>query len=781
MKRKASLCIIAINCIVASFFISAQERSITDSIFRINEVEVVANKKKQVELLNMDVPLRYLPMTVTKLDGNVIERKNITNLEDAVRFLPGVTVTDQLGAFQRYQVRGTSDAVIAINGVRDERSLLNTAPFGDLSSVESIEVIKGPASILSGHSVMGGVINIIQKKPTDRFTANAKISYGSWNVKQSTIGFGGKIYGPVNYRANIHYATGDGYRDVGSDRFSGMFALGSEIGKTGYLEANISFNDDRYRVEIGSAPLMPGDIYLVSNDEFYAESSALNPMADYHTTYADNANDKMHRRNMDLSVQYTQKLTQWMNLRERFTYGNSHLDYVAVEGMSYRTSTDPIYDWYYMNAKGVKTYIELDSLQSRFPLNFNPNHTNYTNTLDLTGETFIGAVKNNYTLGWNYSFFDFTQYNGYDKTEGKADVWGPGVYQMLPVKDPHTVRNWWDSKVSVANVREYVTNGIYLHDVIDVNEHWKGMLAGRVDFYNHKTATATIDDGRQHYNKENRTDWKKVKTSAFTYRAGVVYLPVPSISLYLSASSYFKPNTSIYNNQTIYLNKDGNRFDPDAEGGEVYRPEKGNQAEFGVRYTLNDMLEVNASVYYINKYNVVKKLGEIEEEGGDAVTKKTVQGQVGRAMSKGFDMDVTYRPLSTLQIAAGWGWSDYRLRKAKVNLEEWPDFSEETNIRATGVPRTTFYIYADYTIPRGVLKDLSFHLSGTYTDRIYRNIADNTYYPSLFLVDAGAYYTINKQIRLSMVVNNVFDKEYFVKTTTLGKPRNFMASIAYNF
>lgn len=753
----------------------AQQKNITDSIHTINEVEVVASKKKKVELLNMDVPLKYVPITVTKLEGVTLERKNIVNLEDAVRFLPGVTVTDQLGAFQRYSVRGTSDAVIAINGVRDERSLVNNVPFGDLSSVESIEVIKGPASILSGHSVMGGVINIIQKKPSDVFTADGRISYGSWNVKQSTIGFGGKIYGPVNYRANLHYSSGDGYRDVGSDRFSGLFALGAQIGQTGYLDANIGFADDRYRTEIGSAPIMPGDVYLSATDKLYATKNSLNPMADYHTTYNDLANNKMRRRNVDLSVQYTQKLTDWMNVRERFTFGHTDLDYSAVESMRYRTSTDPIYDWYYTNNKGVKTYIELDSLQSGNPLCFNPDSRGWTNTFDLTGKLHTGFVAHNYTLGWNYSFFDYTQYNGY----GDDDVWGPGKNQMLPLNDPHTVRNWWDSKVSAATIRQYITNGIYLHDVIDINEHWKGMLGGRLDFYNYKSATATMDDGRQHYDEVNRTDWKKVKTSAFTYRAGVVYLPIPSVSLYASASSYFKPSNTIFNPKFIYLDRNSKRFNPDEHGGQVYRPEKGNQAEFGVRYNMDETLEVNASVYYIRKYNMVKEVGTMDEELDGAIVKKSVMAQVGRAMSRGFDMDITYRPLPTLQLVGGWGWSDYRLRPSKVNLEDWPGYEETTNTRATGAPRTTFYLYADYTIPRGVLKNLSFHLSGNYRDRIYRNIADNTYYPSLFMVDAGIYYTINKQISLSLLINNVFDEKYFVKPTTLGKPRNFMASVSY--
>lgn len=760
-----------------SVSVFAQEKNITDSVFSIKEVEVLGSRSRQVELLNMDVPLKYIPLTVTKLNGEALERKNILNLDDAVRFLPGVTVTDQLGAFQRFSIRGTSDAVVAVNGVRDERSLMNNVPFGDLSSVESIEVIKGPASILSGHSVMGGVINIIQKKPTETFTANARITYGSWNIKQSTVGFGGKIYGPVNYRAHLHYSTGDGYRHVGADRFSGMLVLGAHISKTGYLEANVSFNDDRYRTEIGSAPIMPGDIYRTSDNGLLAKNADPNPFADYHTIYNDLANNKMRRRNIDLSMQYTQPLTEWMKLRERFTYGHSDLDYTAIEGMKYRTSTKPIYKWYYLNKDGkTKQYIELDSLQSGDPLCFNPDSKGYTNTLELTGRIRIGAIGQNYTLGWNHSFFDYTQYNGYEK----GDVWGPGVKQMLSVKDPYLVRNWWDSKVSAVSIRQYVTNGIYLHDVIDINEQWKGMIGGRLDLYKYRSASAKTPDGRQHYNEEDRSEWKKVSTQAFSYRAGIVYLPASSVSLYLSASSYFKPQVRFYDPKAIYYDRNWNRFEPNAEGGQVFRPEKGNQAELGIRYTLNDMLEANASVFYIRKYNVVREGEETVIENGASVTKRTY-AQVGRAASKGFDLDITFRPIPTLQIVAGWGWSDYRLLSSNIDYEKWPKYSEIVNLRATGIPRTTCFAYADYLISKGILKDMSFHLSATYTDRIYRNVRENLYYPSVFLIDAGIYYTIKKQVTLSFLVNNIFDKEYFVKRTVLGKPRNFMVSASYRF
>ena len=55
------------------------------------------------------------------------------------------------------------------------------------------------------------------------------------------------------------------------------------------------------------------------------------------------------------------------------------------------------------------------------------------------------------------------------------------------------------------------------------------MGSARMDFYNYRTATAKVKDGRQEYDEADRSEWKKVKTSAFTGRAGLVYIPVEEI------------------------------------------------------------------------------------------------------------------------------------------------------------------------------------------------------------------------------------------------------------
>ena len=165
---------------------------------------------------------------------------------------------------------------------------------------------------------------------------------------------------------------------------------------------------------------------------------------------------------------------------------------------------------------------------------------------------------------------------------------------------------------------------------------------------------------------------------------------------------------------------------------------------------------------------------------GSTVT-KDIQGQVGRGMSKGFDFEIVVRPLPTLRFTTGLSWAEYRLRQIAESGRFSKYKEENKNVRETGVPRTTFYAYADYTIPTGVLKNLSFQLSGNFKDKVFSDIKERIYTPALWLMDAGIYYTIKGHVSLALNINNLLDKEYFEKTTVLGKPRNYQASVSYTF
>ena len=134
-------------------FAQAQEKkeytNFADTTFNLQEVVTTAHYKARPQITKLDVPMTYLHISVSNLNATSLELRGIRNMQDAVRFMPGIRIQTSYGAFQQISVRGFDHAVMMVDGVRDERSAINNSyPIGDLSSVESIELLKGPASVL---------------------------------------------------------------------------------------------------------------------------------------------------------------------------------------------------------------------------------------------------------------------------------------------------------------------------------------------------------------------------------------------------------------------------------------------------------------------------------------------------------------------------------------------------------------------------------------------------------------------------------------------------------
>ena len=140
-----------------------------DTTFNIQEVVATAARKPRPQITKLDVPMKYLPISINSITASSLELRGIRNIQDAVRFMPGVRFQTSYGAFQQLSIRGFDHSIMMIDGIRDERSAINNSyPVPDLSCIESIELLKGPASVLYGHSAVGGTLNIVRKSPSEK-------------------------------------------------------------------------------------------------------------------------------------------------------------------------------------------------------------------------------------------------------------------------------------------------------------------------------------------------------------------------------------------------------------------------------------------------------------------------------------------------------------------------------------------------------------------------------------------------------------------------------------
>ena len=773
----------------------AQEKktytNFADTTFNLQEVVVHTNRKARPQVTKLDVPMKYLPLSVNSLEAGSLEIRGIRNIQEATRFMPGIRIQTSYGAFQQISVRGFDHAVMMVDGIRDERSAINNSyPIPDLSSVESIELLKGPASVLYGHSAVGGILNIVRKAPSERPTVNARLAYGSFENKEATLGMGGKLVGPVNYYANVNYADQEGWRDNGNRRFSGYLALSAQITPDDRLEIRSGFNRDFYGTEIGLPPIMSNDIYNTTDDQLYLHKNDMVPGLDREARY-NNESDFMKNYGWNISGQYTHQFSEGMKLTDRLSFSADDINYFGTETLDYLESDEPIYDHYYWKGPDEKRYICLDTVYLSYPLRFSHIAKTVSNSLELSGHFQTGEVKHNYMGGYAFVALNRNSYTGYNLGD---DVQGPGLYSHVSVYDPHSM-GYMTSKFSKATVTHHYANSLYLQDLLELGERWKVLAALRADFFRYLSASADTPTGKREY--ESHGSFNRIRNKALTYRLGAVYLPHPNTSLYASFATFFKPIRTFYQVNVVYVDANGERFTP-TRNEEVFKPEKGYQAEVGIKYDLNQLLHANASLFYIRKMNSTTTLSnnyEMEVDG-QPVTGRVI-GQVGTQDSKGFDFDVTLTPTPTLALTIGYGLNDSKIRRMKEIKD--PELaaavygndpqaskdnlnSQEGNWQAN-VPNQTFYAYGSYTIPKGVFRDLEFHLSSSYTGKVYRDAANSTWFDPYWITDLGASYTINGHTRLTVNINNLFDNSYY--NQALGNqlvpsmPRNFQVAISY--
>lgn len=163
-------------------------------VIEADEVLVTATRRTRKKL--------DIPETVDVISRKQLDDQNITNLQDLVRHLPGVSVTkqtsgtDPFGNFGGFTIRGASAnrVQMQVDGSRVIESITDgNRSFIDLSTMKAVEVIRGPGSVLWGADALGGVVAFRTLDPSDllkgeSFAGRANLGYDSLNEQYSQTG-----------------------------------------------------------------------------------------------------------------------------------------------------------------------------------------------------------------------------------------------------------------------------------------------------------------------------------------------------------------------------------------------------------------------------------------------------------------------------------------------------------------------------------------------------------------------------------------------------------------
>ena len=224
-------------------------------------IVVTGSREANASINGLKVDPIRLPQNVRVLNEELIDRNGFTDLSQLYDLAGGMARQNSFGgAWDAYAIRGFSGDINQGPDLQLNRFNANRGfnARRDVATVESFQVLKGPASALSGKGEPGGSINIVTKAPRDEFHASADASYGSFETYRGAVDFGGPVGSGFSARVVGVYQQSDGFRDFGdSDRLlfapSVSFAPSENIRFLYQLEYNlVHFTHDRGLVAVNN-------------------------------------------------------------------------------------------------------------------------------------------------------------------------------------------------------------------------------------------------------------------------------------------------------------------------------------------------------------------------------------------------------------------------------------------------------------------------------------------------------------------------------------------------
>lgn len=166
--------------------------------------EVIVTAQKRAE------NLQAVPLALTALSGETLERQHINNFHDLHTRVPSFVYDQYSPGQSRYYIRGIGnnllsgavdeDVGVFVDGVYLSRPAMADTEFPDL---ERVEILRGPQGTLFGRNVVGGAISFNTRKPSDTFLMRGEATYGNYDE----ISAKGYISGPLSEKVSASLAA----------------------------------------------------------------------------------------------------------------------------------------------------------------------------------------------------------------------------------------------------------------------------------------------------------------------------------------------------------------------------------------------------------------------------------------------------------------------------------------------------------------------------------------------------------------------------------------------
>ncbi|WP_326429832.1 TonB-dependent siderophore receptor [Stutzerimonas frequens] len=468
--------------------LALEEMQVTASAERADGPVQGYRATRSASATRTDTAIHETPQSISVVPKQVVEDIGATRLEDALDYAGGVERGNNFGGqgLTEFLVRGFSTQEFYRNGFAVNRGYPN---MPDANTLERIEVLRGPASMLYGRGDPGGTFNIVSKQPQAERRTVLGSQVNTDGLRRGTLDTTGALdeSAAFTYRLNLVAEGSDSFRDhVESERYNIAPVLRWQLNDDTALILEGDYLHNRHPLDRGLTryPNQAGDL---SRDRFLGEKSA----------------GKLTNQNATTQLRLEHQLdSQWM-LRGGIQYLDGSLDGGAVENNGLAADGRTV----------GRNYSE------RW-LNWN----DLAVQANLEGHFDAAGLAHTLLLG--VEFDDFNYDSQIDRSGGATsdfpiDLYDPVYGQPLPALTRTTT---YDDE----NLKSYA---FFLQDQIALTERLTAQVGARLERFE-----------QRYENKLNpAASWDQAH-NAVSPRFGLIYDLTEELAVYANTSRSFKPN-----------------------------------------------------------------------------------------------------------------------------------------------------------------------------------------------------------------------------------------------
>jgi catecholate siderophore receptor len=496
--------------------------------------------------------LRDVPQSITVITDDLIKDQSIRSLADAVRYVPGVGISQGEGNRDALVFRGNrSTGDFFIDGLRDDAEF-----FRDLYNIERIEVLKGANGMIFGRGGSGGVVNRVTKEahwsPVQEFSFQG----GSFEQKRMSADVGYVINDIAAVRLNALYENSGSFRDgVDMERLGIAPTLTIKPTHRTKVVVNMErFHDDRTADRgitsvVGGAGQVTGPVD-VRRAQFFGDPRRSNANVDVLSF----GNFIEHKFDSGVTVQNRTNYT---------TYDKFYQNVFASGGLNLVSGLLPI--GAYNNAT------ERDNV-------FNQTNVLYSLNTGPISHTLLAGIE----VG-RQETHNRRETGLFNNSADSANLFVPISNPVTNAPITFINRNSGDG-IDALNRSVVDVLSLYIQDQIEIIPQIQVIAGVRYDLFE-----------VNFQQKNGARDHIKTQDDLIAPRFGVIYKPIEPVSLYASYSQAFVPRA-------------GDQLNALNVTVETLKPEKFTTMEAGVKWDIRPDLAFTGAVYQLDRTNVINSI-----------------------------------------------------------------------------------------------------------------------------------------------------------------------------